>query len=1614
MAKGGLIRGLTGLFSGFMAYRGSPVRFSVKTGSKRSKHGLLRGIFGVSLIVGVVFGGSVAGASGNCSYYCRTNNHHIGLCDYRNGGGHYHQCRSNNMTVKYGELPPLCHGKRDPCGWSWVYSVVCHITPRDSTGDTVYYVEAEWMYSGCNHCTVCGHYDEPSINDTNARHFFERVGTSSYSSIEAAQAAASGASGLRYKSFRHVDYGAVSYNCSVCGKYAAGYETWNEAHKDADGNVTELPVCDNDAYLACGESSRFYYHDWVCQAYTSGSVLYLPKLILNRTPDSYGKVWHKHLALCTGNMYVIRGRDDDDNSVLSTVEDVPGAYGYKRVFIQLKCWNCGLEYRYKEKIFSDSISINAYRDELNAISEDECSAAHPTEPVEVNCPRYERYNEMHGYDLKCSGCGHKCNGESGSGINMDDHDCSDYEPVVVTPATCHQKGFSYCPICGSYNNSTGEHKWRTYYETSNGISKGYSYEKCDYINDCPDEDKAHCKKGEGKYRWILTLKVENADGSFSTYTPIDEYIEIGSSKSFDFSTWSGVSDKAPYNLDNDVGKKSFTSSKSTGAKSETLTIKRKRIKITFDMDLGGKTPDIPVPPPIEVIYGSKYPDPPDPSKPNTPSNPYNPTNPGTLWGGESHYDVKIEHDNPDWYDPSEDITITATTKIKEWVRPDGTPIKKGDTVPTSDITLKAVWEDAKLDAELKKLGDKIFNLSYDGNGGTLTGGTSGDSGYKFLGWYNGDKKVSDGGEKISVDKNMTLKAKWEVLKHELPKAEKEGQEFMGWYTDKQYPNGDDNPPNTNASTKLVGSGGNKIGLTSNKNDNNIKITGGSGGTVTTPKNDGGGIKLTAWYKIKVAYDYDWDEKKRDNSSDCVSGFDTMHLAKYPNNNTLFLTPKYTKLVTPQAHYNLKLNGGIYGISYNIIKGTCPFEGWWLTSDYQEGTQVVTNDVVSTAKHHTLYNKWGTTYTDTNVPIPNRSFDIEFVPEGGNLSGSNHVTGGSKFLGWYEGNTLVTMGGEKIKLDKNTELTAHWEKINVEMPSIDKGSDRFLGWYTEPQYIGSDNHINNNDTAECVARDAGDIINVGEEDGYFYWENITTGISGKLPKPAYTADFKFYAWWNKAPVYADVYDGLFFEGQDVSYKDMLSLVAAFDYEDDYKDAVVSQIYVLPTIDETKIYLPIVGEDTTDWDEERGDIEIDGIKYVFNDSEWTKEQEGVFRNNATGRLYYTIEKKMQLEDKINASKLVVKIESIEYDVKNGVSGASDKHTVLTASNTDKWADDGFLTSHYLDTGTKRIDMSALDKSDASSYKNCYGDFKVRFVVTDNGFKVAGEQILDSPITMHYTRKCRIQYNNAPLLYLRNITWFEGTEPTADALQSIIDSQLVLDAEDCVNNPPWWYKTKEDADAAGVVPKGGYSFNNLQDSIKEKGVWNIILSGSLLAEHPDKDLQEKVDNLDITVSELVSWKNNEDKLWGIPKKDLYSAVTSFSVEFVAKDQFGKKSNGKVDTSGLKSGSIVDPLPDDVEGVFDQDKEQSSVTVYKVNKDSDSSMLSANTREQVRFINNKYLPTLGTSYWGSSGYGLDILKDVLARRENADMTVGKDYTGEYDNKRGDKVNIRVKDYSE
>lgn len=496
-------------------------------------------------------------------------------------------------------------------------------------------------------------------------------------------------------------------------------------------------------------------------------------------------------------------------------------------------------------------------------------------------------------------------------------------------------------------------------------------------------------------------------------------------------------------------------------------------------------------------------------------------------------------------------------------------------------------------------------------------------------------------------------------------------------------------------------------------------------------------------------------------------------------------------------------------------------------------------------------------------------------------------------------------------------------------------------------------------------------------------------------------------------------------------------------------------------------------------------IDGVYKYIGTNEDYKDQ-----------IYYTKDAKLYLESEIKGTTLELGIDSIKYYVKDGVAldtpeevkfdmaiipikSYSNFTDIIENIKVNNLATDITRSKpdYGLDTSTGRILRTDIDS------RNWGGDFDVTYVVTDNGIMCGNKLIADSiclpdsdgtsnsdttgtgqgipngstlpdgtalpdgssiekingsAITMKYTRKCRIDYNDNPLLYMQNAVLFNDFAMNlSDFKTYLIDRVVVLDAQDNLTNIPWWTKAEKQ-------PK-------LITSISIEGVKDIKCSASLALELdtgvaasrgiPVNGVRESGVSF-VKVDDLETWFNNTyadktedgfDRLMALKYASgdsfdyqLWRTIQSMDVIFDAYDQFGKYSSGKttphhdvdvnpaVTDTTRADNKVEDTSENEKYNPYQQIEDFRSSTVVLIDVGSDDNLTSANIKQEVRFISEEWVAQLRTtgSYYGSSGYGLEKLLKAFEKKETASKSEPT-AQGSYKTELGQEVLVNVYDYA-
>ncbi|MBR4314766.1 MAG: hypothetical protein IKP66_07650, partial [Lachnospiraceae bacterium] len=403
-------------------------------------------------------------------------------------------------------------------------------------------------------------------------------------------------------------------------------------------------------------------------------------------------------------------------------------------------------------------------------------------------------------------------------------------------------------------------------------------------------------------------------------------------------------------------------------------------------------------------------------------------------------------------------------------------------------------------------------------------------------------------------------------------------------------------------------------------------------------------------------------------------------------------------------------------------------------------------------------------------------------------------------------------------------------------------------------------------------------------------------------------------------------------------------------------------------------------------------------------------------------YTDEAKAELASYVNNpeyTKLQLKVKSITYKVKDNSEteevwtvpttdisdydkekAATDEVSVYTNSSFvgRKGINHKYIESQYrLDTSSSRLLHNSEDE------REWYGDFDVTYEVTDNGLLLNGVILTGSPITITYTRGCRLRYNQLPIIYLMNLIDF--TDTTYDSYEtfknSILDAQTVLDGEDTRANLPWWTRKK-------TAP-------NLLDTLEIVGVKNVEVDYTLCAKYNlDGDTVKATLNEDMANkgTSALEYLYSHYKNGGDTETKMWQSISSFDIVVDAHDQWGKYASGKVLSNYPYGVDAIEGTP-----LLYQDELYRTISIILINAEDSLDKNNANIMKRVRFINNNYLDSVSSknSYWGA-GEGKTVLESIMEKRNSTGLTSSYQMPEggiHYTNPLGTEVNITIEDYS-
>ena len=379
-----------------------------------------------------------------------------------------------------------------------------------------------------------------------------------------------------------------------------------------------------------------------------------------------------------------------------------------------------------------------------------------------------------------------------------------------------------------------------------------------------------------------------------------------------------------------------------------------------------------------------------------------------------------------------------------------------------DIVLYAKWlyvSTVTLDVAGGLCSSEGFNVTY-GDDYTLPVATK--DGYVFLGWYDGENKVSESG-KWSKDKDVTLVAKWSAKTVEIeyvlgfdgvtnsnpakieaitesvelvPAVLDDKHLFDGWYSDIAFT--EENKV-THITADMVGA---KVVLyakwitvssvTFNGNggicdEETVEIAFGAEYSLPTPTNDG--YKFAGWYNGDAKVD---------------------QAGIWSINGDVELVARWTSIAVEDDEINYVL--GYEGVinknplTYSADDGVIEllpaefdakhiFEGWYTSADFNEDSKITQLTAVLIGNEITLYAKWTTVITVTLNADGGTCDATEInINYGADYTLPTPSKFGYTFEGWYNGEAKVESVG-KWNVGTDVTLVASWKLSSTEISYV---------------------------------------------------------------------------------------------------------------------------------------------------------------------------------------------------------------------------------------------------------------------------------------------------------------------------------------------------------------------------------------------------------------------------------------------------------------------------------------------------------------------------------------------------------------------------------------------------
>lgn len=594
---------------------------------------------------------------------------------------------------------------------------------------------------------------------------------------------------------------------------------------------------------------------------------------------------------------------------------------------------------------------------------------------------------------------------------------------------------------------------------------------------------------------------------------------------------------------------------------------------------------------------------------------------------------------------------------------------------------------------------------------------------------------------------------------------------------------------------------------------------------------------------------------------------------------------------------------------------------------------------------------------------------------------------------------------------NITLEAVWEPGKIKLPNVTKDGADFIGWFNVPQEMG-----NTGVKAKLLGK-ANEEVTLEDLD--------RKGIQDLDANN----EFTLYAWFNKRPVFVNLYDGLFFEGQDVDYKDLLELVGVWDYDDNYED--------------------IASDKVNEHFNSLKEIVDNDIEDVRDDIYYIEEADRESGDDYTSELKELRERLAKLFTERQ------KIESTRRELLKGIKIRKLEPVIANIKYIDGESEFDYHSDEVSSNGLKIVTSSNAELKLDTKTENI-GRVEITYQVHDEGIyykdwthvddletseedeEISEENLVfveGSKITMEYTRKCQINFNYNPLLNLQNMLYYTDYDFGDSLSDFVMSRQIVRDSEDLQDNIPWWSK-KADTKNLLLHKENENTIDKLQKTLVITSVGDEI-SFNTVFENEFKGATEKFrdeikQNEVYSEKELLdymySFKNDPEVYWKdgeseVKKSDIWDNLTSISITFDGCDQFGKCASNNVSEYGIQKGVKTDIRPKGYKEEFNSgykvsdDMIEYDISIYQtdyertvylmlINLNNDSDLSHVRVKDRIRYISKDYLDTLEGSFWGTEG--LVEIEKALGKAE----VPGDSYTdraGSYND-----IKVNIKDYTE